>query len=171
MSDNAVQLGTLLNVRLLQKRQRFVFITFTSLNYNFMKKRFFYWMFVAFAAMSVSLMSLTSCGNDDKDADPVAALKAQIVGEWEFKGSHYGSGDPVLEMYKREVYTFKADGKLDISDGLKVKQTKTWGVLIGDKKYIEIDGEKYALRTIDDNTLEFVYNESNGDFYRYIKVK
>ena len=137
-----------------------------------MKKRFFYWMFVAIAAMSVSLMSLTSCSSDDnKDADPVAALKAKIVGEWEFKGSHYGSGDPVLEMYKREVCTFKADGKLDISDGLKVKQTKTWGVLIGDKKYIEIDGEKYALRTIDDNTLEFVYNESNGDFYRYIKVK
>mgnify|MGYP001675975220 CR=1 FL=1 len=76
MSDNAAQLGTLLNVRLLQKRQRFVFITFTSLNYNFMKKRFFYWMFVAIAAMSVSLMSLTSCSSDDnKDADPVAALK------------------------------------------------------------------------------------------------
>ena len=137
-----------------------------------MKKRLFYWMFVAFAAMSVSLMSLTSCSSDDnKDADPVAALKAQIVGEWEFKGRHYGSGDPVLEMYMREIYTFKADGKLDISDGLKVKQTKAWGVLIGDKKYIEIDGEKYALRTIDDNALEFVYNESNGDFYRYIKVK
>lgn len=137
-----------------------------------MKKRFFYWMFVAIAAMSVSLMSLTSCSSDDnKDADPVAALKAQIVGEWEFKGRHYGSGDPVLEMYMREIYTFKADGKLDISDGLKVKQTKAWGVLIGDKKYIEIDGEKYTLRTIDDNALEFVYNESNGDFYRYIKVK
>ena len=137
-----------------------------------MEKRLFYWMFVAIAAMSVSLMSLTSCGNDDnKDADPVAALKAQIVGEWEFKGSHYGSGDPVLEMYMREIYTFKADGKLDISDGLKVKQTKAWGVLIGDKKYIEIDGEKYTLRTIDDNTLELVYNESNGDFHRYIKVK
>lgn len=137
-----------------------------------MKKRFFYWMFVAFAAMSVSLVSLTSCSSDDnKDADPVAALKVQIVGEWEFKGRHYGSGDPVLEMYMREIYTFKADGKLDISDGLKVKQTKAWGVLIGDKKYIEIDGEKYTLRTIDDNTLEFVYNESNGDFYRYIKVK
>ncbi len=137
-----------------------------------MKKRLFYWMFVAIAAMSVSLMSLTSCSSDDnKGADPVAALKAQIVGEWEFKGSHYGSGDPVLEMYMREIYTFKADGKLDISDGLKVKQTKTWGVLIGDKKYIEIDGEKYTLRTIDDNTLELVYNESNGDFHRYIKVK
>jgi len=41
-----------------------------------MKKRFFYWMFVAIAAMSVSLMSLTSCsGDDNKDADPVAALK------------------------------------------------------------------------------------------------
>ena len=61
-----------------------------------MKKRLFYWMFVAIAAMSVSLMSLTSCGNDDKDADPVAALKAQIVGEWEFKGSHYGSGDQMV---------------------------------------------------------------------------
>ena len=136
-----------------------------------MKKRLFYWMFVAFAAMSVSLMSLTSCGNDDKDADLVAALKAQIVGEWEFKGSHYGSGDPVLEMYKREVYTFKADGKLDISDGLKVKQTKTWGVLIGDKKYIVINGEQQAIRMISDDTLEFVYDESNGDFYRFKKAK
>jgi len=136
-----------------------------------MKKRLFYWMFVAFAAMSVSLMSLTSCGNDDKDADPVAALKAKIVGEWEFKGSHYGSGDPVLEMYKREVYTFKADGKLDISDGLKVKQTKTWGVLIGDKKYIVINGEQQAIRMINDDTLEFVYDKSSGDYFRFKKAK
>ena len=41
-----------------------------------MKKRFFYWMFVAIAAMSVNLMSLTSCSSDDnKDVDLVAALK------------------------------------------------------------------------------------------------
>ena len=41
-----------------------------------MKKRFFYWMFVAISAMSVRFISLTSCSSDDnKDADPVAALK------------------------------------------------------------------------------------------------
>ena len=62
------------------KADEIYFITFTNLNCNVMKKRFFYWMFVAVAAMSVSLMSLTSCRNDDnKNVDPVAALKAQIV--------------------------------------------------------------------------------------------
>ena len=137
-----------------------------------MKKRFFYWMFVAIAAMSVSLMSLTSCSSDDnKDADPVAALKGQIVGSWELEGKYHGSGDPVGKLSAPTSYEFRANGSLQITVNFKLGPLKTWSVLIGDKKYIVINGEQQAIRMINDDTLEFVYDESNGDFYRFKKVK
>lgn len=137
-----------------------------------MKKRFFYWMFVAIAAMSVSLMSLTSCSSDDnKDADPVAALKGQIVGSWELEGKYHESGDPVGGLSAPTSYEFQANGPLQITVNFKLGPLKTWSVLIGDKKYIVINGQQQPIRMISDDTLEFVYDESNGDFYRFKKVK
>ncbi|EEX54268.1 hypothetical protein HMPREF6745_0200 [Prevotella sp. oral taxon 472 str. F0295] len=137
-----------------------------------MKKRFFYWMFVAIAAMSVSLMSLTSCSRDDnKDADPVAALKGQIVGSWELEGKYHESGDPVGKLSAPTSYEFQANGSLQITVNFKLGPLKTWSVLIGDKKYIVINGQQQPIRMISDDTLEFVYDESNGDFYRFKKAK
>ena len=137
-----------------------------------MKKRFFYWMFVAFAAMSVSLMSLTSCGSDDnKDADPVAVLKGQIVGSWDLEGQYHESGEPVGGMSVKTNYEFQANGSLKITFNLKPGGEKLWSVLIGDKKYIVINGEQQAIRMINDDTLEFVYDKSSGDYYRFKKAK
>ena len=97
-----------------------------------MKKRFFYWMFVAIAALSVSLMSLTSCSRDDnKDADPVAALKGQIVGSWELEGKYHESGDPVGKLSAPTSYEFQANGSLQITVNFKLGPLKTWSVLIG----------------------------------------
>ena len=48
---------------------------------------------------------------------------------------------------------------------------KIWSVLVGDTNYIVINGEQQAIRMISDDTLEFVYDESNGDFYRFKKAK
>lgn len=129
-------------------------------------------MFVAIAAMSVSLMSLTSCSRDDnKDADPVAALKGQIVGSWELEGKYHESGDPVGKLSAPTSYEFQANGSLQITVNFKLGPLKTWSVLIGDKKYIVINGEQQAIRVINDDTLEFDYDESNGDFYRFKKAK
>lgn len=137
-----------------------------------MKKRFFYWIFVAIAAMSVSLMSLTSCSSDDnKDADPVAALKGQIVGSWDLEGRYHESGDPVGKLSAPTSYEFLANGSLQITVNFELGPLKSWSVLIGDKKYIMINGEQQAIRMINDDTLEFVYDESNGDFYRFKKAK
>ena len=94
-------------------------------------------------------MSLTSCGSDDKkDADSVAELKTQIVGEWSFNGHFHAFGDPVKRPIEQAIYTFKANGQLYISDGLKITKTKTWEVLIGDKKYVLINDERKVLKTI-----------------------
>ena len=129
-------------------------------------------MFVAIAAMSVSLMSLTSCSRDDnKDADPVAALKGQIVGSWELEGKYHESGDPVGKLSAPTSYEFQANGSLQITVNFKLGPLKTWSVLIGDKKYIVINGQQQPIRMISDDTLEFVYDESNGDFYRFKKAK
>jgi len=137
-----------------------------------MKKRFFYWMFVAIAAMSVSLMSLTSCSSDDnKDADPVAALKGQIVGSWDLEGRYNEAGEPVDKLSVATNYEFQANGSLKVTVNVGSVSWKFWSVLIGDKKYIVINGEQQAIRMINDDTLEFVYDESNGDFYRFKKAK
>lgn len=137
-----------------------------------MKKRFFYWMFVAIAAMSVSLMSLTSCSSDDnKDADPVAALKGQIVGSWELEGRYHESGDPVDGFTTAMNYDFQANGSLKITVNVGSVSWKFWSVLIGDKKYIVINGNQNMIKKISDDTLEFVYDESSGDFYRFKKAK
>lgn len=137
-----------------------------------MKKRFFYWMFVAIAAMSVSLMSLTSCSSDDnKDVDPVAALKGQIVGSWELEGKYHESGDPVGGLMAAMNYDFQANGSLKVTINVSMVSWKIWSVLVGDTNYIVINGEQQAIRMISDDTLEFVYDESNGDFYRFKKAK
>ena len=137
-----------------------------------MNKRFFYWMFVAIAAMSVSLMSLTSCSSDDnKDADPVAALKGQIVGSWDLEGRYHESGDPVGGFTTAMNYDFQANGSLKITVNVGSVSWKFWSVLIGDKKYIVINGNQNMIKKISDDTLEFVYDESSGDFYRFKKAK
>ena len=129
-------------------------------------------MFVAIAAMSVSLMWLTSCSSDDnKDVDPVAALKGQIVGSWELEGKYHESGDPVGGLTAVMNYDFQANGSLKVTVNVGSVSWKIWSVLIGDKKYIVINGEQQAIRMISDDTLEFVYDESNGDFYRFKKAK
>lgn len=129
-------------------------------------------MFVAIAAMSVSLMSLTSCSSDDnKDADPVAALKGQIVGSWELEGKYHESGDPVGKLSAPTSYEFQANGSLKVTVNVGSVSWKTWSVLIGDKKYIVINGEQQAIRMINDDTLEFVYDKSSGDYFRFKKAK
>jgi hypothetical protein len=137
-----------------------------------MKKRFFYWMFVTIAAMSVSLMSLTSCSSDDnKDVDPVAALKGQIVGSWDLEGKYHESGDPVGKLSAPTNYEFQANGSLQITVNFKLGPLKSWSVLIGDKKYIVINGQQQPIRMINDDTLEFVYDKSSGDYFRFKKAK
>jgi len=137
-----------------------------------MKKRFFYWMFVAIAAMSVSLMSLTSCSSDDnKDVDPVAALKGQIVGSWELEGRYNESGDPVDGFTTAMNYDFQANGSLKITVNVSTVSWKIWNVLVGDTNYIVINGNQNMIKKISDDTLEFVYDESSGDFYRFKKAK
>ena len=133
-----------------------------------MKKRFFYWIFVAIAAMSVSLMSLTSCSSDDnKDVDPVAALKGQIVGSWDLEGKYHESGDPVDGFTTAMNYDFQANGSLKITVSVSTVSWKIWNVLVGDTNYIVINGKQNMIKKISDNTLEFVYDENSGNFYRF----
>jgi hypothetical protein len=137
-----------------------------------MKKRFFYWIFVAIAAMSVSLMSLTSCSSDDnKDVDPVAALKGQIVGSWDLEGKYHESGDPVDGFTTAMNYDFQANGSLKITVSVSTVSWKIWNVLVGDTNYIVINGKQNMIKKISDNTLEFVYDENSGNFYRFKKAK
>ena len=137
-----------------------------------MKKRFFYWIFVAIAAMSVSLMSLTSCSSDDnKDVDPVAALKGQIVGSWELEGRYNESGDPVDGFTTAMNYDFQANGSLKITVNVSTVSWKIWNVLVGDTNYIVINGKQNMIKKISDDTLEFVYDENSGNFYRLKKAK
>ena len=137
-----------------------------------MKKRLFYWMFVAIAAMSVSLMSLTSCSSDDnKDAGPVAALKGHIVGSWDLEGRYHESGDPVGGISTPTNYEFQANGSLKITVNVSTVCLLYTSPSLGDTNYIVINGNQNMIKKISDDTLEFVYDESSGDFYRFKKAK
>ena len=68
-------------------------------------------------------------------------------------------------------YDFQANGSLKVPINVSTVSWKIWSVLIGDTNYIVINGEQQAIRMINDDTLEFVYDESNGDFYRFKKAK
>lgn len=93
------------------------------------------------------------------------------MGSWELEGKYHESGDPVGKLSAPTSYEFQANGSLQITVNFKLGPLKTWSVLIGDKKYIVINGQQQPIRMISDDTLEFVYDESNGDFYRFKKVK
>ena len=68
-------------------------------------------------------------------------------------------------------YDFQANGSLKVTVNVGSVSWKFWSVLIGDKKYIVINGEQQAIRMINDDTLEFVYDENSGNFYRFKKAK
>lgn len=93
------------------------------------------------------------------------------MGSWELEGKYHESGEPVVGISTPTNYEFQANGSLQITVNFKPGALKFWSVLIGDKKYIVINGEQQAIRMISDDTLEFVYDESNGDFYRFKKAK
>ena len=93
------------------------------------------------------------------------------MGSWELEGKYHESGEPVVGISTPTNYEFQANGSLQITVNCKPVALKFWSVLIGDKKYIVINGEQQAIRMISDDTLEFVYDESNGDFYRFKKAK
>lgn len=93
------------------------------------------------------------------------------MGSWELEGKYNESGDPVGGLTAVMNYDFQANGSLKVTVNVGSVSWKIWSVLVGDTNYIVINGEQQAIRMISDDTLEFVYDESNGDFYRFKKAK
>ena len=78
-----------------------------------MKKKLFYFVFVALTAMTAGLLSLTSCSKDaekKEEIDPIAELKAKFVGEWNFVGSYDTSGKRIDDITVEIHRVFEADG-------------------------------------------------------------
>lgn len=68
-------------------------------------------------------------------------------------------------------YDFQANGSLKVTINVSTVSWKIWSALVGDTNYIVINGNQNMIKKISDDTLEFVYDESSGDFYRLKKAK
>jgi hypothetical protein len=80
-----------------------------------MKKRLFYLMFVAFAAMSVSLITFTS-GSSNDNADEVLPAKEEVsnllIGRWNLVGNYNSEGKEIDQQMPGESISFDVAGRM-----------------------------------------------------------
>lgn len=102
----------------LRNQEEHMVNTANNLNCTLMKKKLLYLVFVALAAMTASLLSLTSCSKDDDKKDEIespAELKAKIVGRWKLTFVYLPSGKKIDSPYPYSwVYDFTSDGTMKI---------------------------------------------------------
>ncbi len=90
-----------------------------------MKSKFFAIFFVAFAAMMMGMVSLTSCSkDDDKTEQPgkLAELKTLILGKWVLIEQKTVDGGSVTSNVKRRTIEYKADGKVVVTTVYRDKE-------------------------------------------------
>lgn len=140
-----------------------------------MKKRFFYWMFVAIAAMSVSLVSLTSCSkDDDKTEEPnnlVAQTKKAIVGKWLYLGDFTETGKQVASGTGDFFYLFKDDGTYDEIKGDAVQATNKWDLTFEDGALQLSTNVKRRIRRVNEEYLEYYFPGLDGQYARCKRQK
>jgi|GEM_PF-4575988 len=120
-------------------------------------------MFVAIAAMSVSLVSLTSCSkDDDKTEEPnnlVAQTKKAIVGKWLHLGYFTETGKQVSHGTGSSFYLFKDDGTYDEIKGDEVQGTYKWDLIFEDGALLlsTSNKEKRRIRRVNEEYLEYYF--------------
>ena len=160
---NNVELARTLSWRenaLFEEQKEHSINTINNLNCTLMKKKLLYLVFVALAAMTASLLSLTSCSKDDDKKDEIespAELKAKIVGRWKLTFVYLPSGKKIDSPYPYSwVYDFTSDGTMKILSNGEVQEERKW--------YVSISG-KERLLFIDPTTKMIITSISSEEFY------
>ena len=137
-----------------------------------MKKKLLYLVFVALAAMTAGLLSLTSCSKDDDRKDEIESpteLKAKFVGQWKLSFVYLPSGKKIDSPYSW-VYDFTSDGTMKIlSDGV-VQEERKWYVSISGKERLLFVGSTTKMTITNINSEEFSGLESDGSTSVYVRV-
>ena len=137
-----------------------------------MKKKLLYLVFVALAAMTASLLSLTSCSKDADKKDEIespAELKAKFVGQWKLSFVYLPSGKKIDSPYSW-VYDFTSDGTMKIlSDGV-VQEERKWYVSISGKERLLFVDPTTKMTITNINSEEFSGLESDGSTSVYVRV-
>ena len=122
-----------------------------------MKKRLFYLMFVAFAAMSVSMITFTSCSSND-NADEVLPAKEEVsnllIGRWNLVGNYNSEGKEIDQQMPGESISFDVAGRM-LKQWFNVKRSSyRWTVYEADGKlYLMVDVE---LKNLMPTSLNFI---------------
>ncbi len=137
-----------------------------------MKKKLFYFVFVALTAMTAGLLSLTSCSKDDdkkEEIDPVAELKAKFVGEWKAMGLFDEKGKKTSEPADIRLI-FQADGTLITLLNGKENDREKWKVKVdGDKRYLYMGILRFTILSLNQDVFDVQYFPTI--FNRYQRVK
>ena len=146
--------------------------TANNLNYTLMKKKLLYLVFVALAAMTASLLSLTSCSKDndkDEEAASVAELQAKFVGEWKDLGLFDEKGEKTSGAADIRLI-FQADGTLITLLNGKENDREKWKVEVdGDKRYLYMGFLKFTVLSLNQDAFDVQYFPKV--FNRYQRVK
>lgn len=140
-----------------------------------MKKRLFYLMFVAFAAMSVSLITFTSCSSND-NANEVLPAKEEVsnllIGRWNLVGNYNSEGKEIDQQMPGESISFDVAGRM-LKQWFNVKRSSyRWTVYEADGKlYLMVDVESYRIKKLNADEFEFYYSEADGKYSKYKKAK
>ena len=138
-----------------------------------MKKKLFYFVFVALTAMTAGLLLLTSCSKDDdkndekvegkvkdkvKESRLVAELQVKLVGEWKMMAVYYDTGKGIN------------DGTLITLVNGKENNREKWRVEVdGDKKYLYKGSWRYSILTLSQDVFDLQF--SPPIFNRYQRMK
>ena len=153
----------------IRNQEEHIINTIDNLSCSFMKKKLFYFVFVALTAMTASLLSLTSCSKDDdkkEEIDPVAELKAKFVGEWNFVGSYDTSGKRIDDITVEIHRVFEADGTHKGIVAGKYSNTTGWEVEVkGSERILRMGTLVMKILNISANTFEITSSEGSYDLY------
>ena len=156
----------------LRNQEEHMVNTANNLNCTLMKKKLLYLVFVALAAMTASLLSLTSCSKDadkDEEAASVAELQAKFVGEWKDLGLFDEKGEKTSGAADIRLI-FQADGTLITLLNGKEKDREKWKVKVdGDKRYLYMGILKFTILSLNQDVFDVQYFPKV--FNRYQRVK
>ena len=129
-------------------------------------------MFVAFAAMSVSLITFTSCSSND-NADEVLPAKEEVsnllIGRWNLVGNYNSEGKEIDQQMPGESISFDIAGRM-LKQWFNVKRSSyRWTVYEADGKlYLMVDVESYRIKKLNADEFEFYYSEADGKYSKLL---
>lgn len=143
--------------------------------YMCMKKRFLYLLFVAFAAMSVSIITFTSCSSNKDEEELPAKENVQklLIGRWNFVANYDSEGNEVDQRFPGESIWFDLQGNMEKHwFNVTLKRDRWTIVEDGGKLYLLVNAvQQYRIKKLNEDEFEYYYDEPAGKYSKFKKSK